>query len=63
MKIILRLLVFVKKRWATLLLGFICITVSTVGGLVIPRLLGNGIDTAITSGSRTTIVTLALILL
>ncbi|NLE08487.1 MAG: ABC transporter ATP-binding protein [Dehalococcoidales bacterium] len=63
MKIILRLLVFVKKRWATLLLGFICITVSTVGGLVIPRLLGNGIDTAVTSGSRTTIVTLALILL
>jgi ATP-binding cassette subfamily B protein len=57
------LLVFVKKRWATLLLGFICITVSTVGGLVIPRLLGNGIDTAVTSGSRTTIVTLALILL
>ena len=63
MRIILRLLVFVKKRWATLLLGFICITVSTVGGLVIPRLLGNGIDTALTSGSKTTIVVLALVIL
>ncbi len=63
MKIILRLLVFVKKRWATLLLGFICITVSTVGGLVIPKLLGNGIDTALSSGSKSTIITLALIIL
>lgn len=63
MKIILRLLVFVKKRWPTLLLGFICITVSTVGGLVIPKLLGTGIDTAINSGSKTTIVILALAIL
>ena len=63
MKIILRLLVFVKKRWPTLLLGFICITVSTVGGLVIPRLLGNGIDTALSSGEKSTIVTLAMIIL
>jgi ABC-type multidrug transport system fused ATPase/permease subunit len=63
MKIILRLLVFVKKCWANLLLGFICISVSTVGGLVIPRLLGNGIDTALSSGSKTTIVTLAIIIL
>jgi ABC-type multidrug transport system fused ATPase/permease subunit len=63
MKIILRLLIFVKKRWATLLLGFICISVSTIGGLVIPRLLGNGIDTALNSGSKNTIITLALIIL
>jgi ABC-type multidrug transport system fused ATPase/permease subunit len=63
MKIIFRLLVFVKKRWANLLLGFICISVSTVGGLVIPRLLGKGIDTALSSGSKTTIVTLAVIIL
>ncbi len=63
MKIILRLLVFIRKRWATLLLGFICISVSTVGGLVIPRLLGDGIDTALGSGSKATIVILALIIL
>ena len=63
MKIIFRLLVFVRKRWPTLLLGFICITVSTVGGLVIPRVLGEGIDTALSSGSRTTIVILAGIII
>lgn len=63
MKIILRLLVFVRKRWATLFLGFICISVSTIGGLVIPRLLGDGIDTALSSGSKSTIVILGLIIL
>ena len=63
MKIILRLIVFVRKRWLGLLLGFICITVSTVGGLVIPRMLGDGIDTAVGSGSRTRIVMFAVIIL
>ena len=63
MKIILRLIVFVRKRWPGLLLGFICITVSTVGGLVIPRILGDGIDTALNSGSRSRLVMLAIIIL
>ncbi len=63
MKTIFRLIVFVRRRWALLLLGFICITVSTVGGLVIPRVLGNGIDTVINSGSRSTLVILALIII
>jgi len=44
-------------------LGFICISVSTLGGLVIPKVLGNGIDTVIQSGSRSTLITLALIII
>ncbi len=63
MKTILRLIVFVRKHWANLLFGFVCITASTVGGLVIPRLLGNGIDTALGSGSKTTILILAGVIL
>ncbi len=63
MKIILRLVVFVRKRWLGLLLGLICITISTVGGLVIPRVLGNGIDTALNSGSKTTLLIFAGIIL
>jgi ABC-type multidrug transport system fused ATPase/permease subunit len=62
-KIILRLIVFVKKRWPMLLFGFICITISTLGGLVIPRVLGNGIETVISSGSRSTLINLALIIM
>ncbi len=63
MKIILRLIVFVRKRWVGLLLGLICITVSTVGGLVIPRMLGDGIDTALGSGSRSKIILFAFVIL
>jgi ABC-type multidrug transport system fused ATPase/permease subunit len=63
MKIILRLLVFVRKRWPGLLLGLLCITVSTVGGLVIPRALGNGIDIALSSGSRRALLILAGIIM
>jgi len=63
MKIILRLIVFVRKRWLGLLLGLICITVSTVGGLVIPRMLGNGINVALGSGSKNQLIVLGLIIL
>jgi ABC-type multidrug transport system fused ATPase/permease subunit len=63
MKIILRLIYFARKRWPGLLLGLICITVSTVGGLVIPRMLGDGINAAIGSGSRSQIVMFGLIIL
>jgi ABC-type multidrug transport system fused ATPase/permease subunit len=62
-KIILRLVYFVRKRWSGLLLGLLCITVSTVGGLVIPRMLGYGIDTAIGSGNRSSLVVFGLIIL
>ncbi len=63
MKIILRLLAFIRKRWPGLLLGLLCITVSTVGGLVVPRFLGNGIDHALSSGNRTTLLVFAAIIL
>ncbi len=45
------------------MLGLICITVSTVGGLVIPRMLGDGIDTALGSGSRSKIILFAFVIL
>jgi ATP-binding cassette subfamily B protein len=63
MKVILRLLVFIRRRWPGLLLGLICITVSTVGGLVIPRMLGNGINVAIGSGDKGQIIVFGLIIL
>ncbi|HSW56985.1 MAG TPA: ABC transporter transmembrane domain-containing protein, partial [Dehalococcoidales bacterium] len=44
-------------------MGLLCISISTAGGLLIPRLLGTGIDTALTSGSKDTLVELAFIIL
>lgn len=47
MRIILRLIVFVRKRWPWLALAFICLALSTGFALIIPRMLGTGIDTAL----------------
>ena len=47
MKVILRLAVFVRNRWGWLALAFVCVVAGTAFGLVIPRMLGDGIDTAL----------------
>jgi ATP-binding cassette subfamily B protein len=50
MRTALRILSFVKKYWGLLLLAFICLLASTGFSLVVPRMLGTGIDTALSSG-------------
>jgi ABC-type multidrug transport system fused ATPase/permease subunit len=52
MKILLRLLAFVRGYWYMLVLAFICLVIGTAFGIAIPRLLGNGIDTVLDNGSR-----------
>ncbi|MFC2038380.1 ABC transporter ATP-binding protein [Chloroflexota bacterium] len=47
MKIILRLIVFVRGRWNWLALAFLCLLLATAFSLVVPRMLGTGIDTAL----------------
>ena len=47
MKTILRLIVFVRNRWGWLFLAFICLAFATAFGLIVPRMLGTGIDTAL----------------
>ncbi|MFC1920498.1 ABC transporter ATP-binding protein [Chloroflexota bacterium] len=47
MRIILRVLVFVKPHWHWLALAFICMFLSLAFSLVVPRMLGTGIDTAL----------------
>jgi ABC-type multidrug transport system fused ATPase/permease subunit len=63
MKVVIRLVAFVRKRWVGLLLAFLCMTITTLASLVIPRVLGNGIDTALTSGKQSTIIMLAGIII
>jgi len=50
MKIILRLLVFVRNRWGWLALAFGCLVASTGFAMIIPRMLGDGVDTALRVG-------------
>lgn len=55
MKTLIRSMVFVKKYWFQQLLSIICLIITTAAGLVVPKLLGNGVDSAIKSGLRSTL--------
>ncbi len=63
MRILLRLLSFVKKYWRRLFLSFICLIASTAFGLVVPKVLGKGIDTVISSGQRSSLIIAAVIII
>ncbi|MFA5309188.1 MAG: ABC transporter ATP-binding protein [Dehalococcoidales bacterium] len=52
MKVIVRLLTFVRGYWYILGLAFLCIVLQTGLGLAIPRLLGDGIDSVLRNGAR-----------
>jgi len=53
MKVVLRLMRFVKKYWGSLTIALICLIVSTVFSLIVPRMLGQGINTVLKSGAQT----------
>ncbi len=61
MKTIIRLLGFVQKHWPMLLLAFICIILSTGFAIVIPRMLGDGIDTVLGIGQRSFVIIAAVV--
>jgi ABC-type multidrug transport system fused ATPase/permease subunit len=63
MTTILRLLSFAKKYWAGWLLAFICLLFSTGFSLLIPFELATGVDSAIRSDSRSTIIIAAVIII
>jgi len=52
MKVIVRLLAFVRGYWYVLALAFLCLILQTALGLAIPRLLGSGIDSVVRDGAR-----------
>ena len=54
---------FLKKHWAMWILAFVCLSASTVFSLVIPKMLGNGIDTVLNSGRAATLIIAAGIIL
>jgi ATP-binding cassette subfamily B protein len=55
MKITIRLVTFLKRHWAMWVLAFVCLTASTIFSLIIPKMLGLGIDTVLNSGQITTL--------
>jgi ATP-binding cassette subfamily B protein len=63
MNITVRLIGFLKKHWAMWLLAFLCLTATTVFSLVIPKMLGRGIDTVLNSGQISTFIIAAGVIL
>ena len=56
MKILLRTMSFVYKYWKQLLLSFICLIITTGASLVVPRVLGRGVDSALNSGEKIALI-------
>jgi ABC-type multidrug transport system fused ATPase/permease subunit len=52
MKIVLRLMAFVRGYWHLLVIAFICLAAATLLAMAIPNLLGSGIDAALGSGTH-----------
>jgi ABC-type multidrug transport system fused ATPase/permease subunit len=50
MKVILRLVIFIRSRWGWLALAFGCMVASTLFAMIIPQMLSDGIDTALKVG-------------
>ncbi len=63
MKILLRLMFFVKKYWQRLLLALICLIASIAFSLVVPRMIGVAIDTALGSGERSILILAAAVVI
>jgi ABC-type multidrug transport system fused ATPase/permease subunit len=63
MRTILRLIGFVQKYWLALLLAFLCLIMATAFGILIPRMIGDGIDTLLGSGDRSFLIIAAVVVI
>ena len=63
MKVISRLLAFVRGYWYLLAIAFVCLLIGTAFSIAIPRLLGDGIDSVLRNGARSYVVIAALVII
>lgn len=63
MKTLIRLSAYIRKQWILLLIAFLCLAVSTGANLIVPRILGQGINTAVSSGLQSQVVIQAVFIL
>jgi ATP-binding cassette subfamily B protein len=63
MKIVLRLLAFVRGHWYMLVFAFLCLITATIFAIAIPRMLGNGIDTVLGKGERSFVIIAAVVII
>lgn len=63
MTTLLRLIFFARKYWLRLSLAFLSLLIATAANLVIPRILGDSIDTLLSQGERSLLIVAALTIL
>jgi ABC-type multidrug transport system fused ATPase/permease subunit len=62
MRTVLRITSFVQRYWFMLLLAFLCIIIGTGFGIIVPIMLGKGIDTVISMGQHSAIIIAAVVI-
>jgi ABC-type multidrug transport system fused ATPase/permease subunit len=62
MKTVLRITGFVQRYWFMLLLAFLCIIIGTGFSIIVPIMLGNGINTVISMGQRSAVIIAAVVI-
>jgi len=62
-KTVFRILGFIQKHWFLLLLAFICIMLTTGFAIIIPRMLGDGMDTVLGMGKRSFVIVAAVVII
>jgi ABC-type multidrug transport system fused ATPase/permease subunit len=63
MRTVFRITSFVQRYWFMLLLALLCIIISTGFGIIVPRMLGDGIDTVLSAGKRSVIIIAAVVII
>jgi ATP-binding cassette subfamily B multidrug efflux pump len=63
MKTIIRITSFVQQYWFMLALAFLCIIIGTGFSIIIPRMLGDGIDAVLGTGKRSVIIIAAVVII
>lgn len=62
MRTVFRITGFVQRYWFMLLLAFLCIVIGTGFSIIVPIMLGNGIDTVLGTGQRSAIIIAAVVI-
>lgn len=60
LRVILRLLGFLKKYWKRAIAAYVCLLAATGFSMLIPRLVGNAVDQVVASGEQRLVLLLAL---
>jgi ABC-type multidrug transport system fused ATPase/permease subunit len=63
MKTVIRITSFVQQYWFMLVLAFLCIIIGTGFSIIVPRMIGDGIDAVLGAGQRSIVIIAAVVII